>query len=114
SLQGPRIRRIAVADNASGWHVQDLRKPGEGQVAPIVAQGVAVYTVGRHVYAYGAGAHRWDVAELPEGLEAAPVVGRNAATSEGGGHIYTFAAGTGRWEHIDVRTVLDAAGAGKR
>jgi hypothetical protein len=108
-VKGPKITRIAVADNASGWHVQDLRQPVGGRVMPIVAQGVAVYSVGRNVYAYSAEAHRWDVAELPEGLQATPVVGPNTATIEGRGHIYTFAAKTGKWEHIDIRAILDVA-----
>ena len=67
-LNGSKITRIAVADLASGtWHPQDLRQPAEGRVSPIVGPGVAVYTLGRYVYAYSATAHRWDVAELPEG-----------------------------------------------
>jgi hypothetical protein len=106
-LAGPKIKRIAVADDATGWHVQDLRKPVEGELSPTVAQGIAVYTAGRYVYAYGAEAHRWDVAELPEDVQPTPVVGPNTASIEGLGHIFTFAARTGRWDHIDVRAVLD-------
>jgi hypothetical protein len=113
-LRGPKITRIAVADNASGWHIQDLRQPAEGSVMPIVGPGVAVYRAGRYVYAYGVEAHRWDVAELPEGLRASPVVGPQGATIEGGGHIYTFAARTGKWEHINVKAILDIAGAERK
>ena len=58
--------------------------------------------------------HRWDVAELPEGLRASPVVGPKTATIEGGGHIYTFAARTGKWEHVDVKAILDIAGAERK
>ncbi len=54
-LRGSKISRIAVADTASGtWHAQELRTPVEGQAVPIVAAGVAVYMLGRDVYAYGA------------------------------------------------------------
>jgi hypothetical protein len=113
ALRGPKITRIAVADDASGWHVQELRQPVDGRVMPIVAQGIAVYSVGRYVYAYAVEAHRWDVAELPDGLRATPTVGPNNASIEGQGHIYTFEAKTGKWEHIDVRKVLELAEAEK-
>ncbi len=114
SLQGAKIARIAAAEAAGGWHVLDLRHPAEGDLTPIVAQGVAVYSVGRHVYAYGAEAHRWDVAELPEELvPATPVVGPNQATIEAPGHIFEFSSKTGRWQHIDVQSILDAAKAEK-
>jgi hypothetical protein len=115
ALKGPKITRIAVADLASGtWQAQDLREPARGSAEPIVATGLAVYGLGRYAYAYGNGAHRWDVAELPEGLRAGPVVGSNGATIEGRGHIYTFLPGTGKWEHVDVRTLLGIAGAGEK
>jgi hypothetical protein len=113
AIKGPKITRIAVADNTSGWHVQDLREPAEGLVSPTVAQGVAVYRVGRYAYAYGTEADRWDVAELPEGLQAGPVAGQSSITIEGLGHIFTFTSKTGQWEHIDVRKIAEAAGAEK-
>jgi hypothetical protein len=108
NLKGPKITRIAVADTANGtWYPQDLRKPFGGQATPIIAPGLAVYSVGRDVYAYSAQAHRWDVVELPEGIPAGPVVGAGGATIESHGHIYTFVPKTGKWEHIDVRAILD-------
>ncbi len=115
AFEGPKITRIAVADLASGtWHPQDLREPVEGHVRPVVAPGLAVYNLGRYVYAYSAEAQRWGVAELPEGLRAGPLVGPNGATIEGHGQIYTFIPRTGQWEHIDVRALLDVAGAEKK
>ena len=113
-LKGPKITRIAVAENASGWHVQDLRQPVEGRLMPIVSQGVAVYGAGRYVYAFGTESHRWDAAELPEGVRATPVVGPNTATVEGRGHLYTFTARTGKWDHIDLKAILDVAGAERK
>ena len=114
-LKGPKVTRIAVADIASGtWHSQELRKPIDGQAVPIVASGVVVYNLGRDVYAYGAEAQRWDVAELPEGVRAMPSVGPGTATIESHGHIYTFAGKTGKWDHVDVRAILDVVGAEKK
>ena len=47
-----REARTAVADLASGtWHPQELREPVDGRVRPIVTQGLAVYNLGRYVYA---------------------------------------------------------------
>jgi hypothetical protein len=114
-LKGPKIDRIAVADTARGtWSVQALREPFGGQAMPIIAPGMAVYTIGRSVYAYSAAAHRWDVVDLLEGIPAVPVVGSDGASIESHGHIYSFAPKTGKWEHIDVRAILDVAGAEKK
>jgi hypothetical protein len=107
-LKGSKIARIAVADTATGtWYPQDLRKPVDGRVTPIIAPGIAVYTIGRDVYAYSGAAHRWDTVELPEGMPVGPVVGMNGATIESHGHIYSFVPKTGKWDHIDVRAILD-------
>jgi hypothetical protein len=115
TLKGSRISRIAVADTASGiWHSQGLRAPIDGQAVPIIAPGVVVYIMGRQVYAYGALAQRWDVADLVEGVQATPVVGPGTATIENNGHIYTFAGKYGKWEHVDVRAILDVGGAKKK
>ena len=114
-LKGPKVTRIAVADTAScTWHSQELRQPVDGRVVPIVGPGVAVYNLGRDVYAYGAEAQRWDVALLPDGMRFTPVVGTGFATIESDGHIYTFSGKTGKWKHVDVRAVLDGVGAEKR
>jgi hypothetical protein len=107
-LRGSKITRIAVADTDTGtWYPQDLRKPVDGRAMPIIAPGLAVYSLGREVYAYSGVAHRWDVVELPEGMPVGPVVGMNGATIESHGHIYTFVLKTGKWDHIDVRAILD-------
>jgi hypothetical protein len=115
SLKGSKITRIAVADLPSGtWHTQDLRQPVEGQASPIVGPGVALYILGRHAYAYSAPAHRWDVAELPEGLRAAPALSNEGVTLQGRGHIYLFSLASGKWEHIDLRAILDVVGEPKK
>lgn len=113
ALDGSKIHRVAVADLASGtWHPQDLREPVEGRVRPVVAAGLAVYHLGRYVYAYSAAAGRWDVAELPEDLRGRTTVEPGGATVEGHGQIYTFLPATGRWQHVDVRAILNGAGPG--
>jgi hypothetical protein len=115
TLRGSKITSIAVADTASGlWRSQELRTPVEGQAVPIVGPGVVVYILGRDVYAYGAQAQRWGVAELAEGVRATPVFGAGTVTIEGQGHIYTFAGKSGMWEHVDVRAVIGAGGAEKK
>ncbi len=75
NVSGSRLTRIAVADLGTGtWHAQDLRQPIEGNATPIVGPGVALYILGRYAYAYSARAHRWDVAELPDGVRASRLV----------------------------------------
>jgi hypothetical protein len=80
----------------------------------MIASGVVVYNLGRDVYAYGAEAQCWDVAELPEGARALPYVASGTATIDSQGHIYTFTAKSGKWEHIDVRAILDVGRAEKK
>jgi hypothetical protein len=114
-FHGPKVTRIAVADTSSGtWHAQELREALDGETSPIVAPGVAVYTLGRNVYAYGAESQRWDVAELPEGVRAMPIVAPGSVTIESDGHIYTFAGKTGKWNHVDIRAILDDVAAQKK
>ena len=53
-LNGPKVSRIAVGDLATGtWHSQELRQPIDGRAVPILSEGIAVYSLGQHVYAYG-------------------------------------------------------------
>jgi hypothetical protein len=107
-FHGPKVTRIAVADTSRGtWNSQELREPLDGEASPIIAPGVAVYTIGRNIYAYGAESQRWDVAELPEGVRAMPTVLPGNVTSESDGHIYTFSGKTGKWNHVDIRAILD-------
>jgi hypothetical protein len=108
NLNGSKITRIAVAELPSGtWHTQDLRQPVEGRASPIVGPGVALYPLGRYAYAYSTRAHRWDVAELPEGVRATPSLAIDGVTIQGRGHIYLFSTAIGKWEHIDLRAILD-------
>jgi hypothetical protein len=113
-LEGRKITRIAVADLATGtWHPQDLREPFDGRVRPILAPGMVVYNLGRHVYAYSVRAHRWDVVDLPDPLrpQPMPIVGPDGTTIAGRGHVYAFDTKTGKWQHVDVRKVLAGGGA---
>ncbi len=114
-LKGSKVTRIAVANTASGvWHSQALRKPLDGQATPIVGSGVVVYKLGQDIYAYGVESERWDVAQLPDGLQANPTVGPGTVNIESDGHIYTFTGKTGKWDHLDVRAILDHAGSQKK
>ncbi len=114
-FKGSKITRIAALDPDTGiLYSQDLKEPMKGQAMPIVGPGVAVYALGRHIYAYSALAHRWDVADLPEGLIGVPIVGPDGASIEGRGHIFTFLPKIGKWEHIDVRAIHELAGSERR
>lgn len=107
-VTGPKITRLAAATKLSGdWIPIDLREPVEGRAVPIVAQGIVVYGLGRHVYAFGSEARRWDILDLPEGTRAVPIVGPGSARVQIGGLIHEFRASTGKWKHIDTRSILD-------
>ena len=114
AFNGQKVTKIAVADAVRGrWHAQVLSTPIEGRAVPIVTAGVAVYALGREVYAFSAEAQRWDVARLPEGIRALPSVSPETATIESDGHIYTFAGKNGKWSHVDVRALLEGSAAKK-
>ncbi len=109
-VTGPKITRLAAASELSGdWIPIDLREPVEGRAMPIVAQGIVVYSLGSHVYAFGSEARRWDVLDLPEGTRANPIVSPGSARVQIGGLIHEFSAVTGKWKHIDPRAILDPA-----
>ena len=81
-VTGPKITRVAAATEISGdWIPIDLREPVEGRAVPILAPGIVVYGLGRHVYAFSSEARRWDVLDLPEGVKAVPVVRPGSAGS---------------------------------
>jgi hypothetical protein len=109
-LKGPNIPRIAAFSVLDGsWYAQDLREPAR-EAVPIVSQNLAVYGIGRRVYAFSSLARRWDVLELPEGVVAQPVLGNDAIICEHGDHLYVFSAKTGKWEDIDTRADDDQEG----
>lgn len=108
-VTGAKITRLAAATEISGdWIPIDLREPVEGRAVPIVAQGIVVYGLGRHVYAFGSEAKRWDILDLPEGAKANPVVSRGSARVQIDGLIHEFSARTGKWKHVDTRAILDS------
>ena len=107
-VTGEKITRLAAAGSAAGdWIPIDLREPVEGQAVPIVGPGIVVYGLGRHVYAFGSEARRWDVLDLPAGVVATPIVGNQTARVESNGQIHEFSARTGKWKHIDIHSLLD-------
>jgi hypothetical protein len=109
-VTGAKITRLAAATEIAGdWIPIDLREPVEGRAVPIVAQGIVVYGLGRHVYAFGSEARRWDILDLPEGASANPIVSPESARVQIDGIIHEFSASTGKWKHIDTRTILDTA-----
>jgi hypothetical protein len=80
---------------------------------------VVAYALGRRIYAFGAPVGRWDVLELPEGVETSAPQGfggrpspsltwdEDTVTFDHDGHLYVFTAATGKWRDIDTRAILD-------
>ena len=66
-----------MAYNNKSGETRSLRLEGDrvgSQAIPIVGNGVVVYSLGRHVFAFSMLAKRWDVATLPEGGSGTPIV----------------------------------------
>ena len=75
SISGPKIRRIAVFNYPdSAWHTQELREPVE-TATPVVGNQIITYSLGRYVYAFSLAAKKWDILELPVGVESKVAVG---------------------------------------
>ncbi len=103
-MEGPEVTQIATFAIVSGeWITQDLREPAHGRVVPLVGPGVAVYAVGRYVYAFSQAAKRWDVLELAEGVKPYPILSGTYIKVEDGSHLHIFSHKTGRWSSLDTK-----------
>ncbi|QEH33999.1 hypothetical protein OJF2_25320 [Aquisphaera giovannonii] len=106
-VAGTNIRRLAASRPAGDrWATVELREPFTGQVMPVVAPGVAACQIGRHVYAYGAAADRWDVAEIPASVQAMLSVRPGLVTVQAGDHYLRFDPAAGKWSDADLTTLL--------
>jgi len=116
-IKGPKITRLAVLSfgqpstpkgPAYAWYSIDLREPVDLAV-PVVRDYVsAIYYLGRHVYAFSRPAARWDVLELPKGVEIETGYSHDGPNIKANGHIYTFVIETGKWKDYDARAVFDS------
>jgi RNA polymerase sigma factor (sigma-70 family) len=103
NVVGDAIGQLATfAPKTGKWYPIDLKEPVKGHATPVVSQQLAVYPVGRYVYAFSSPALAWDVLELKEGAKPAPVVWTNRATVESGDHLYIFSVKTGKWTDFDA------------
>jgi len=104
-VTGERIGQVAaIGSKSKTWRTQDLVEPATTRIWPVVSGTIAVYSVGRHVYAYSSVADRWDVLALKAAPEktAQPTITLRSALVEEGDSIHIFNAGTGKWESADV------------
>jgi hypothetical protein len=116
-FHGRGFTQLAVFDFAHfRWSVQDLEEPYEDEdkdVRPFLDDNVALYVLGRHLYAYSALAGRWDTLTLEERLipRAAygvaqpyfPTVKHDSIAVSQHGRLHVFTAKTGRWQTIDPK-----------
>jgi len=102
---GDEIRQLAAYVPQTGqWFPIDLKTPVKGQAVPVVVPtGLAVYGLGRHVYAFSAVARSWDVLELQEGASPRPILTGNRATVEYKDHLYIFNTKMGKWTDFDAK-----------
>jgi hypothetical protein len=91
------------------WYPHDLSEPAIS-ATPIIGDKMAVYALGRYVYAFGAGAGNpgWDVLELPKGSQPMLSVDSDGLRIGHGSHIYLFENWSHKWTDIDTNAILDA------
>jgi RNA polymerase sigma factor (sigma-70 family) len=99
------------------WSIRDLNEPVQygGQTTPWLDRDVALYVLGRHLYAYSTVAGRWDTLTLEEPLIPAslegtgmaqpylPAVSHNSIAISRDGRLHVFTAESGRWLTIDSK-----------
>jgi hypothetical protein len=110
SVTGSEIRRLAaMPSTGSRWSTVELREPFSGRATPILAQGLAVYAIGRHVYAYSSAHDTWDVADLPEPAVGRVIVQAGLASTLIHNHLFRFDGASGKWHDFDLATILTGA-----
>jgi RNA polymerase sigma factor (sigma-70 family) len=111
SFQGSSLTQLAVFDSTHfRWSVQDLVEPSDKKSAqPYFKGNVAIYVLGRKIYAYSTQAGRWDVLTLEKpfgnGMMAGqqPLVDHDSAAVSQDGRLHVFTAKLGRWQTIDPK-----------
>jgi hypothetical protein len=113
-IRGPSVKRLAVASelfynrNSTGtWYSHDLSEPVESAI-PRVGSHTAVYVLGRYVYALAADAGKWDVLELPQGVQPKPTLRIDSWAVPFGPHLYIF--NNGKWVDVNTDSNVDEDG----
>ncbi len=113
-LVGSGFTQVAVFDFGRGsWSIQNLLEPSENWVRPIKQGRLAMYVLGRQVYAYRADTGTWDTLTLEEKLLPETTVRQNGlpllsdrqdmfAVSQHG-RLHVFTANAGRWETVNPK-----------
>jgi RNA polymerase sigma factor (sigma-70 family) len=101
------------------WYPLELREPVE-TAQPVVMNGIAVYVLGRYVYAFSASRRSWDVLELParpqgEAGGMAPTLnaGAEPLSIRDGNHLYLYSKLSGKWRDVNFDTMLEGQAAEK-
>ncbi|MFO0892230.1 MAG: hypothetical protein U0790_24215 [Isosphaeraceae bacterium] len=102
-IEGPDIKRLVASSGMDGdWVSCELKVPFSGRAMPIVANDVAAYVVGPHVYAFSGPKKKWDVLELPAGVRGFPMVKAGSVRVQAGEQFHEFSASSGAWKHVDL------------
>ncbi len=113
-FDGAEITQVAILDLGRGaWTIQNLDEPLKGRIAPRIKGKLAVYTAGKHVYAYSGEAGRWDTLTLEEplfptnntgGMDWSPLsLQEQLVAVSQHGRLHVFTAKEGKWKAINPR-----------
>lgn len=98
SQDGPDVKEIAVFEPTQGeWKTHPLPEPAKHAVSAHVLNDVAIFVVGKHVYAYRGKGLYWSTLSLP--AEGLPVVMEvpNAFLVQQGTKLYVYSTLNGTW-----------------
>jgi RNA polymerase sigma factor (sigma-70 family) len=105
ALRGEAISRLAVysTHTEGGWSTQDLPEPVAGPIDPHVAANMAMFRVGKRVYAFSTLTSGWAELELTGSKgESMRTLPQGICVIEDGPKLFAFSAKTGQWAEIKM------------
>jgi hypothetical protein len=97
-LKGKSIDHVAAFSAYTGeWRTQDLLKPAEEQISPVIGPGSALYQVGNDFYAFSAKKGTWGVLHLEGKEEATSSLSTTDVSVVQGNRLYIFGLKQGKW-----------------
>jgi RNA polymerase sigma factor (sigma-70 family) len=97
-LKGKTIDQIAAFSAYTGeWRTQNLLKPAEELITPVIGPGSALYQVGNDFYAFSAKKGTWGVLHLEAKEEGSSTLSPTDVSVVQGNRLYIFGLKQGEW-----------------
>ncbi len=113
---GPDVKELAVFESFQGeWKTHPLPEPAKHAVSPHILNDVAVFAVGKHLYAYRGKGMYWSARDLPSDDPPVVQVVPNAFLVQQGKTLYVYSTINGTWsDGADVEPAVEIGIGGGR